>query len=60
MVCTYFDGTAVGVVSLVEEFWKELFVEPVDGVVKGQEDQLWNLFFGQVARDVVASAEAAG
>ena len=54
----YFNGAPVGVVSLVEKLPEELFVEAVDGIVKGQQDQLWNLFFGKVSRNIGASAEA--
>ena len=45
---TYFNGTTIWVVSLVEKLGEELFVESVDGIVEGQQDQLRNFFFAMI------------
>jgi len=54
------DWATVGVDSVVEEFLEELFVETVDGVVEGEEDELRNALLGQVSGNVGAAAVAVG
>jgi len=57
VVCR-FDRTTVGVEPVFVEFFEEIFVETVDGVVKGEEDKLGHVVQAEVSRIFRSAAEA--
>lgn len=38
------DGTPIGIISVLEQSIKELLIETIDGIVKGQENKLGDVF----------------
>ena len=50
------NGTSIGIVSFSKEILVELFVEIIDSVIEGEEDELGNLIGGITTGNVSASA----
>ena len=51
-----FDWTTIGIVSVSEEVFIELFVQIIDSIVEGEEDKLRNLIRRVTSGDISASA----